>query len=137
MRKSAWIVLLAGSLLIPAFSPAAPADDGLTGTWAGRLVLNSGEEDGVTLVILKGGEKPEGMVTDAMGLLPSGTKLESAAYRNRELIFQIQAQDNTGPVAVRVKLVLKGDTLTGRWEDEQNGTGGAVEFKRKPEGENP
>jgi hypothetical protein len=137
MRYAVLICLLAGALLAPAFSPAALPDDGLTGTWTGQLVLNSGEADGVTLVIRKGGESPEGTVTDVMGLLPSGTKMESASFRGRELAFKCQAQDTAGPVVVQVRLVLKGAALSGSWEDARNGTSGAVELKRKPKGEYP
>ncbi len=101
------------------------------GTWVGKIDLNSGGSTAITVVLRIDGKDYRGTIADELGLLPENTELESVSFSGNELKFSCQAHDDTGIVAIKVTLKVEGETMAGRWDDEQNGTGGAIELKRK------
>lgn len=113
---------------------AAGQDRNFAGTWVGELSLNDGGSTKITLVLKKEGKGLAGTISDETGLLPAGTKLEDVALSGDEMKFTCKANDNTGTVTVKISMKIAGDRLTGRWEDEMNGTGGPVTLERKSSG---
>jgi len=131
MKKKTWILVFFLAVCAVAFSLAGEKAPNPVGTWVGELTLNDGGTTKVTLILEKDGKGFRGTLSDETGLLPAGTKLESVSLAGHELKFSCLAGDNTGRVTVKITLKIDGDRMTGRWEDEQNGTSNVVELKRK------
>ncbi len=103
----------------------------ISGVWVGKIALNDGGTDPVSVTLKKDGPSYAGTIVDERGLMPEGTGLEDVSLEGNDLSLRFRANDDSGVVVIKVFLTVSGETMTGRWEDEQNGTGGSVDLARK------
>jgi len=109
---------------------ALPASD-ISGIWTGKAGMNDGGTDPLTVTLKKDGKKYAGTIVDEMGLMPEGTALKDVSLQGNNLKLSFQAKENTTIMIIKVSLTINGETMTGRWEDEEHGSGGSVELARK------
>jgi hypothetical protein len=131
MKTKAWLAILAlAAVCGPARAlAAAPAPD-LSGTWSGPLVTNDNQSDAVKLILTKKGSSYRGTVSDELGIIGPNTELVEVVQKGDKLGFAFSIVEGGASLKILVSLELAAGKLKGRWEDQQNGSGGAVELTR-------
>ena len=131
MKARTLLVLLAFAATVgPALALAAAQAPDLSGTWSGPIVLDTNEIDKLTLVLERTGSKYKGTVRDEMGIIAAGTELRDIVLKDKALSFVLNLPPDKGNLLIKMSVVVEGEKMKGRWEDQQNGVGGAVELVR-------
>jgi hypothetical protein len=131
MKARTLLVLLAFVTTVgPALTLAAIQAPDLSGTWSGPVVLDTNAIDKMTAVLERTGSKYKGTISDEMGIVAAGTELRDIVLKDKALSFAFNLPPDKGSLLIKVNVVVESDKMKGRWEDQQNGSGGAVEMAR-------
>ncbi len=131
MKARTLLVLLAFAATVgsaPSLADTQALD--LSGTWSGPVILDTNEVDKMTLVLERTGSKYRGKITDEMGIVAAGTELFDVVQKGNKLGFAFSIVEGGASLKILVNLEITADKMKGRWEDQTNGTGGAVELTR-------
>jgi len=97
------------------------------GTWLGKTEIPDVGVDELTLVMEKTESGFKGKLTDTLGMLTPETELRDVQTTGNEMTASFNLADGA---AVKFKLNLEGDKMTGIWEHQAGGAG-TLEFARK------
>ncbi len=129
-RKNRFLVLaaLCAAWIIPLAAQSIPA---IGGVWTGKVVLGNGTTDPISVTLKKDGQSYTGTIVDELGYMPEGTEFIDVTLKGNDLSLSFKANGGGGIVVIKSTLTVNGDTMTGRWDDEQYGESGTVELARK------
>lgn len=131
MKSKALLAFFAlASIVGPTLTLADTQALDLSGTWSGPVILDTNDIDKMTLVLERTGSKYKGRISDEMGIVAAGTELFDVVQKGNKLGFAFSIVEGGASLKILVNLEIAADKMKGRWEDQQNGSGGTVELTR-------
>jgi hypothetical protein len=111
-------------------SGAAPKPSAFQGIWTGIAVIEGRGDDQVSLDLKVEKGVCTGTISDAMALIAVPAIL-NVKIEKSQLTFDITIGGESGTSTVHIELTLDGESLAGRWWNDQGETG-SVKLTRKP-----